>query len=137
MDGNRAYYVLWFSLLVLPAMSILWEHSGENSWRELLRAINSAGSELVINDALAAAVGIVLGCYLMLLLVVYMIGRGRIGARIVFLIVFLCFTPRELLSIIQDSGHSASPFPGILKNGRYCQHHKKRGKYCGAREWMP
>jgi hypothetical protein len=100
---TTAFYLLWLSLLWLPAIAILWRWSEVvTCWRRL---------EGPNSDLLRGLVGLGLGYWLTLALVVYMVGRGRNWARIVFLILFLVCAPFALLGIIQPSGHSAFPGP--------------------------
>ena len=97
---TTAYYLLWLniwlSLLVPPAIDILWHGT------KVLRL------EVVMRDPIALGFLIlVLGLWLMSALVIYLIGRGRNWARIFFLILTLVSTPPRLSGIIHASGRSA------------------------------
>jgi hypothetical protein len=102
---TTASYMLWLSILWLPAVAILWglPNGVPPNWK-CLEGVNGV--------LLLGLVGLVLACWLTLALVVSMVGRGRNWARIIVLILLLLGAPRDLLDIIQSSGHS--PFPGPL-----------------------
>lgn len=96
---TTAYYILWLSVLALPTIYNLW-----------YKGIPSLGRE---NDDLLLELGLPLVfCLTLMVLLVYMIGRGQNWARILLLIQVLSFAPLLLLSIIKAaSGPSAYPGP--------------------------
>jgi hypothetical protein len=103
---TTAFYMLWLSILWLPAIAILWNWSEVVSCWRLSQGVSSDLRVLV-----GLVIGLVLGLWLAVVVAVYMVGRGRNWARIFLLIFLLLGAPGQLLSTIQSSGHSAFARP--------------------------